>query len=93
MSRKRLRAAVFGRVQGVAFREYTRRQAQRLGLSGWVRNLPDGSVALVCEGEDAQVDELVAWLSVGSPYAQVSRVDWREEEPCGETGPLQIRYP
>jgi len=92
MSRKRVRATVHGRVQGVAFREYTRREAARLGVSGWVQNQHDGTVAVLCEGEAARVDALVAWLSVGSPYAFVTRVDWNEEEPLGETGPLVIRY-
>lgn len=92
MSRKRVRATVHGRVQGVAFREYTRREAARLGVSGWVQNQVDGTVLVLCEGEEAQVDALVAWLAKGSPYAVVTRVDWREEEPQGETGPLVIRY-
>lgn len=92
MSRKRVHAAVHGRVQGVAFREYTRREAERLGVSGWVKNQPDGTVAVFCEGEGNQIDALVAWLSKGSPYAMVSRVEWREEEPQGETGPFVIQY-
>jgi len=91
MSRKRIRAIVYGRVQRVAFREYTRQEAARLGVSGWVRNQPDGTVAVLCEGEAAQVDALVAWLSVGSPYAMVSRVESVEENPQGEIGPLIIR--
>lgn len=92
MSRKRIRATVYGRVQRVAFREYTRQEAARLGVSGWVRNQPDGTVAVLCEGETAKVDALVAWLSVGSPYAMVSRVESVEEDPQGETGPLIIRF-
>ena len=92
MSRKRIRATVHGRVQQVAFREYTRQEAARLEVSGWVKNQTDGSVAVLCEGEAAQVDALVAWLSIGSPYAIVSRVEYVEEEPLGETGPLVIRY-
>jgi acylphosphatase len=92
MSRKRIRATVYGRVQRVAFREYTRQEAARLGVSGWVRNQADGTVAVLCEGEAVQVDALVAWLSVGSPYAIVSRVECVEEEPQGDTGPLVIRY-
>lgn len=92
MNRKRIRATVYGRVQRVAFREYTRQEAARLGVSGWVKNQADGTVAVLCEGEVAQVDALVAWLSIGSPYAIVSRVECFEEEPQGETGPLVIRY-
>ena len=92
MSRKRIRATVYGRVQRVAFREYTRQEAARLGVSGWVRNQPDGTVAVLCEGEAAEVDALVTWLSVGSPYAMVSRVESVEEDPQGATGPLIIRF-
>jgi Acylphosphatases len=92
MSRKRIRAIVHGRVQRVAFRAYTRQEAARFGLSGWVRNQSDGTVLVLCEGEAAHVDAFVAWLSIGPPYAVVTRVDRHEEEPQGETGPLVIRY-
>lgn len=92
MSRKRIRATVHGRVQRVAFREYTRQEAARLGVSGWVGNQQDGTVAVLCEGEASQVDALVAWLAVGSPFAMVSSVECSEEDPQGETGPLIIRY-
>ena len=91
-SRKRVHATVHGRVQGVAFREYTRREAERLGVSGWVKNQRDGTVAVLCEGEKNQIGALVAWLSKGSPYALVTGVDWHEEEPQGETGPFVLRY-
>jgi acylphosphatase len=57
-----------------------------------VENQFDGTVAVLSEGEDAQVDTLVAWLSIGSPYAQVTRVEWHEEEPQGECGPFSIRF-
>jgi acylphosphatase len=91
MTRKRVRATVHGRVQGVAFRQYTRREAERLGVSGWVKNQSDGTVAVVCEGEDSIVDALVAWLSIGSPHALVQRVECHEEEPQGEAGSFTIR--
>lgn len=92
MSRKRVEAIVHGRVQGVAFREYTRREAERLGVSGWVKNQLDGTVAILCEGEEAQVDALMAWLSIGSPYARVTQVERFEGEPQGETGPFTVRF-
>ncbi|NOZ59153.1 MAG: acylphosphatase, partial [Euryarchaeota archaeon] len=62
---------ISGRVQGVFYREYTRRKAQELGVKGWVRNLPDGRVEAVFEGEDRAVDEMVRWCWEGSPYASV----------------------
>ncbi|NLX17880.1 MAG: acylphosphatase [Desulfobulbus sp.] len=92
MNRKRVSAVVHGRVQRVAFREYTMREANLLGLSGWVMNQADGTVAVLCEGEAARVDALVSWLSVGSPFAIVSRVECIEEEPQGEDGAFVIRY-
>ena len=92
MQRRRVQALVHGRVQGVVFREYTRRQAVRLGLSGWVRNRPDGTVETVFEGPATEVDELLAWLANGSPYARVVRVEHREEEPTGEAGGFHIEF-
>lgn len=92
MKRKRVHAIVRGRVQGVAFREYTRREAERLGVSGWVRNRSDGTVEVVCEGDAASVDELVAWLATGSPYALVTHVTLNEDGPQGETAPFAIRF-
>lgn len=92
MARKRIRATIHGRVQRVAFREYTRQQAEQLGVSGFVENQADGTVLVLCEGEAAQVDALVAWLAVGSPFALVEQVRVSEEPLQGETGPLVIRY-
>jgi len=91
MERKRIQARVHGRVQGVAFREYTRRQAVQLGLSGWVRNLSDGRVETEFEGPAAPVAVLLAWLATGSPAARVTRVEHLDIPPLGETGPLVIR--
>ncbi|MGY4515339.1 acylphosphatase [Lysobacter sp. HA18] len=62
---------VEGRVQGVAFRACTRHEAQRLGLSGHARNLPDGRVEVIAHGDDAAIDELAAWLAHGPPLARV----------------------
>ena len=65
---------VSGRVQGVFFRASTCEQAQRLGLRGWVRNLPDGRVEVLAGGPDAAVLELCEWLRHGPPMARVSEV-------------------
>ena len=62
---KAVQARVTGRVQGVSFRWYTQEQAQGLGVTGWVRNEPDGSVAAHVEGEPGAVDALVAWCRRG----------------------------
>jgi acylphosphatase len=65
---------VAGRVQGVYFRASTRREARRLGLTGWVRNLPDGRVEVMASGPKALLGELQRWLHQGPPAAVVSEV-------------------
>lgn len=92
MLRKRYHAIVHGKVQGVCFREYTRREAERLGLAGWVRNLPDGTVETVFEGGEEAAEVLLAWLGKGSPYARVDRVTCQEEEPGEEIAGFIIRF-
>jgi len=72
---ERLDAVVSGRVQGVGFRRYVLRWARKLGLSGWVRNEPDGSVRVVAEGEAAALDRLTRLLWGGPPPAEVTTVD------------------
>ena len=68
-------ARVEGRVQGVSFRDSTRIQAQRLGVSGHARNQPDGSVEVLACGEESAVNQLLDWLHEGPPAASVSRVE------------------
>jgi acylphosphatase len=77
----RRRVIVHGRVQGVFFRDTTRRRAQSRGVAGWVRNNPDGSVEAVFEGQDDAVDSMVRWSHEGPRGAVVERVDVVEEEP------------
>jgi acylphosphatase len=68
-------ARVFGVVQGVGFRYATLAQARKLNLKGYVRNLPDGSVEVVAEGEEAVISRFLVWLSQGPPGASVRRVE------------------
>jgi acylphosphatase len=71
---------VHGRVQGVWFRDSTRREAARLGLSGHAINLPDGNVEVLATGAAGALDALEQWLHVGPPVAQVTQVDVRKVE-------------
>jgi len=71
----RVHLVVTGLVQGVAFRQSTVLQAERLGLDGWVRNLPDGGVEAEAEGARPQLEALVAWCHAGPPAARVERVE------------------
>lgn len=87
----RLRCFVSGLVQGVFFRGNTQRQAYRLGLRGWVRNLPDGRVEAVLEGPRDKLEAMVAWLHRGPPMARVERVETREEPEEGLQG-FELRY-
>lgn len=82
----RARVVITGRVQGVFFRAETRETAESLGLSGWVRNVPDGSVEAVFEGERSRVREAVEWCRKGPPGARVDAIEVKMEEPAGETG-------
>ena len=75
-----------GRVQGVFFRAETRTRAESLGLSGSVRNLPDGSVEAVFEGSPERVESMVEWCRRGPAGASVDDVEVSTEEPSGERG-------
>lgn len=88
----RVSVVVHGLVQGVSFRHYTFRRALELGVTGWVRNLPDGSVEGLFEGEASAVNALVDWCHHGPPSAQVDRVDLREEVYIGEFDDFSIRH-
>ncbi len=79
----RRRIIVRGRVQGVGFRYSTVHEARRLGLRGWARNAPDGSVEILVEGSPAAVEQLTDWCRHGPPSARVASVHLTEE-PQGE---------
>ncbi len=89
---RRVHIIVSGRVQGVFFRANTQEVAQRLGLSGYVRNLPDGRVEVVAEGAEEALRKLIEWCHEGPPLARVERVEVRWENPTGEFSGFHIRY-
>ena len=88
----RAHAIISGRVQGVFFRMETKRAADRFGVSGWVRNLRDGTVEAVFEGDRDRVDATLEWCKEGPPHAQVSdvKVDW--EDFAGEFNGFDVTY-
>ena len=83
---KRVKVIVRGSVQGVFFRAEARDRARSLGLAGWVRNAPDGTVEAVLEGDDEQVESMVEWCRRGPGGARVEEVEVAWSEPEGEEG-------
>ena len=77
----RVQLTIEGRVQGVYFRASIVQEAQKLGLTGWVMNCPNGSVKAVAEGRREQIDRLIAWCHQGPSGARVTKVDVQWEEP------------
>ncbi|MFA4998987.1 MAG: acylphosphatase [Candidatus Paceibacterota bacterium] len=88
------RAHIFvsGRVQGVRFRESTYQKAQKLGVFGWVKNLPDGRVEIVSEGDEKDVQKLIKWAKGGPIFAKVNNIEVIQEEYNGEFSSFEIRY-
>jgi len=80
------RFIVTGRVQGVYFRQSTADQARQLGLSGWVRNLPDGRVEGLASGPDPALSALKTWLERGPARARVDDLQWMPDEPYSGSG-------
>ena len=92
MNHKRVRIIIQGRVQGVFFRAYTKEEAEARALVGWVRNLPDGSVEALVQGEPEKVDQMITWFHKGSPMANVTDVQIYEEEAVSPFPDFTIRY-
>jgi acylphosphatase len=88
----RARVIISGRVQGVFFRVETQRAAERIGVSGWVRNLPDGNVEALFEGPRKRVDTAIQWAHQGPPASKVSDVQVFWEEYTGEYEHFRITY-
>ena len=89
---KRIHVYISGIVQGVFFRAATRRAAMDLNLTGWVRNMDDGRVEAVLEGDDADVEKMIAWFQVGPPSARVENVTTSEEQYTGGFLDFSIKH-
>lgn len=89
---ERLHVYISGRVQGVGYRQSTYAEATQLGLTGWVRNLPDGRVEAVFEGGSDLQNDMLRWCQTGPTFAHVTDVDstWQDHERGNTT--FEIRY-
>lgn len=88
----RARILITGRVQGVFFRDHTQRWASSLGVTGWVRNLSNGRVEAITEGEKGSIEGLITRLKEGPPLALVEKVDVSWEEYKGEFKDFRITW-
>jgi len=86
----RVHLIVQGMVQGVGFRQGTRSEATQLGLTGYVKNLPDGTVEIVAEGPSQAINQLLEWAKQGPPMAQVKQVDINYHDANGEFSDFTI---
>ncbi|MGI6125439.1 MAG: acylphosphatase [Planifilum sp.] len=87
----RKRYVVHGRVQGVGFRYHVYQEALRIGIRGWVKNCPDGTVAIDAEGPAPQMKQFEEAVQKGSPVSRVTHLEIRDEEPAGYQQ-FEIRY-
>jgi acylphosphatase len=92
MKKRRAHVWISGRVQGVFFRAYTGEAAHRIGVTGWVRNLVDGRVEAVFEGEADKVEKMIDWCWEGSPFSRVEKVEVVEEVYSGDFDRLVITH-
>ena len=92
MEKARAHVLISGKVQGVFFRASTQDEALRLGLKGWVRNLPDGRVEAVFEGDKKAIEEIIKWCHEGPPWAKVKEVKVEWQPYRGEFERFSILY-
>ena len=88
----RLHLKIYGDVQGVFFRANTQSAASKIGVSGWVRNLPDGSVEVLAEGEKEKLEKLLRWCRHGPASATVERIEEGWSEGKKEFSDFEVRY-
>ncbi|HXV42357.1 MAG TPA: acylphosphatase [Anaerolineae bacterium] len=88
---KRVRILIEGRLQGANFRYYTQQHAQKLGLAGFVRNLSDGRIEIDAQGDDKNVDEMLAWCQEGPQSGQIKSILFRYDEPNENASDFIVR--
>ena len=91
-TKQQIDATVYGFVQGVSFRYYTQREAVRLGVVGWVANQANGTVRVVAQGTEDQLNRLLQFLHKGSPIARVEQVKVSWEEPTEKFTGFNVKY-
>lgn len=89
---KRMHIYISGRVQGVYFRQFALKISAELGVKGWIKNLADGRVEAVVEGEAEAVDKFVDWCKKGPSFASVANLESLEEKHKGEFDKFNIKY-
>jgi len=92
MKNERIHAIIKGKVQGVCYRMETRRAAIKMGVNGWVRNLKDGSVEAVFEGDESAVNQLLKWCWQGPASAKVENIETQKEDYLNEFNSFDITY-
>lgn len=88
----RVHLVITGRVQGVWFRANTQKKAKALDLTGWVKNLSDGRVEAVFEGEKENVNQIIGWCKKGPSFARVDDIQIQWETPTGDFSTFTITY-
>ena len=91
-NKERLMVRILGRVQGIFFRAFAQEKAQTLGLVGWIKNEPSGSVLVIAEGKKEDLENFLKLLKKGPDSAEVSEVTTKWEKPTGEFDRFEIRY-
>ncbi len=86
------RFLVSGRVQGVYYRKFTSERLRRLGVTGYIRNLPDGRVEAVVDSQDTDISQILSALKEGSPVSRVDNIEYEEMESNMELDGFEIRY-
>ncbi len=92
MGKARAHVLISGKVQGVFYRVNTKRMADKLGVKGWIRNLPDGRVEAVFEGDEEAVKRLISWCWIGPPGAKVTNIEVEWEEYLGEYESFKVLH-